>query len=515
MRIYLFLLTFGLVFFQGIRGDVSLPSPYDTVELLPYNPQGWYSNGKAIKELFAEKNPMVVVEVGCWMGVSTMDMASLLPSDGIIYAVDHWKGSEEHQPGEQFWNPILPKLYEQFLSNVIHRGLCDKIIPVRMGSLEASQVLAEIKADIVYIDAAHDYESVYADLNAWYPLVKENGVLCGDDFPHPPIQRALYQFAQEQGLRVLTVPDTRFFYLVKELKGKPIPIQFSIPESKVIKSIPHKDRDFAFIIPGKSDTYIYSEEENYYKGYQRSLYAITCKKAGWDCMRHYEILANGCIPYFLDLDQCDEKTMPFLPRELIKKAMNLEGVSYLTIDHSKFDRLRYNEILTELLEHTRKHLTTKQMSKYLLEKVGYRGNGKILYLSQDPAPDYLRCLTLIGLKENFQGRVVDFPKITHIYKSYPGDIKALYGKGISYTKILDDIPVDRKNIRERILKKEFDLVIFGSVHRGMPFHSEVLRLYKPEEVVYICGEDLHICGMADRHNFFLRESEAYFPENLK
>ncbi len=65
-----------------------------------------------------------------------------------------------------------------------------------------------------------------------------------------------------------------------------------------MSEIPEKDQDFASLIPGVLSTYIYDTEEEYFKGYQRAFYAVTCKKAGWDCLRHYEILANGCIPYF-------------------------------------------------------------------------------------------------------------------------------------------------------------------------------------------------------------------------
>ena len=42
-------------------------------------------------------------------------------------------------------------------------------------------------------------------------------------------------------------------------------------------------------------------ESDYYKDYQRSYFAITCKKGGWDCLRHYEILANAVSPTFLIL----------------------------------------------------------------------------------------------------------------------------------------------------------------------------------------------------------------------
>lgn len=209
------ILTFCLFSLNAFAADPSLPAPYDSVELLPYNPKGWYSNASAVQTLFAQRNPKIVIEVGCWLGVSTMHMASLLSSEGVVYAVDHWLGCAEQQPGQPFWDPILLKSYEQFLSNVIHAKLYDKIIPIRMDSLSASQYLADLKADVVYIDASHDYDSVYADLNAWYPYVKGHGILCGDDSPHPPIQQALDRFAQEQGLKIIYVENTRFWYLVE------------------------------------------------------------------------------------------------------------------------------------------------------------------------------------------------------------------------------------------------------------------------------------------------------------
>ncbi len=293
----------------------------------------------------------------------------------------------------------------------------------------------------------------------------------------------------------------------------PFPIQFSITESKIVTEIPEKDTDFATIIPGKLETYTYDEEADYYNGYKRAYFAVTQKKGGWDCMRHYEILANGCIPYFVGLDSCDLNTMHFLPKELIKEAMNLEGVSYLHIDHTKFNREKYNEILNKLLVYTRQYLTTRNMTKYLLDKVNYTGEGKILFLSGDTGPDYLRESTLIGLKELYGNRVVDYPKIDFLYSSYTGNIKPLYGKGISYTKNLEDLPLDRTNIEDRIIgRDEFEIIIYGSIHRGIPFHHLVLQYYPLEKIVYLCGEDQHGCPYYHWNNLFLREWESQLKQ---
>ena len=104
--------------------------------------------------------------------------------------------------------------------------------------------------------------------------------------------------------------------------------------------------------------------------------------------------------------------------------------------------------------------------------------------------------------------MVDSPKIEHIYKSYSGDTGHLYGKGFSYTKIIDDLPIDRDLIPQRIANKEFDIIIYGSIHRGAPFHDIVLQNYPKEKIVYFCGEDLHVCGHANLTNFFLREFDS-------
>ena len=284
----------------------------------------------------------------------------------------------------------------------------------------------------------------------------------------------------------------------------PFPITFCVPECKIIEHIPQKTRDFAALIPGDLSTYIYTTESDYYKSYQCSYYAITKKKGGWDCLRHYEILANGCIPYFLDLDKCDSQTMYFLPKDLILEAMHIRGVSENGINHRIFDSKKYYEILEELLAYTRQFLTTKTMAEYVLRTVHYNGSGKILFLSNETSPDYLRCLLLVGFKELLGDRVIDFPKIEHIYKGFECE-KSLYGKGFTYTKIVDDLFIDRDNIEERIKNREFDLVIYGSIHRGCRFHDLVRSCYKQDEIVYMCGEDDHKCEYFDKPNFFLRE----------
>jgi hypothetical protein len=125
----------------------------------------------------------------------------------------------------------------------------------------------------------------------------------------------------------------------------------------------------------------------------------------------------------------------------------------------------------------------------------------------------LRDLSLIGLKELLQEKVVDYPKIPHIYKSYSGDISALYGKGMTYTRIVEDGPMDRENIEQRVKNREFELIIYGSIHRGRLFYDVVLSNYDSSQIAYLCGEDLHNCQYVHLNNFFLRDFELYGSYN--
>jgi hypothetical protein len=84
------------------------------------------------------------------------------------------------------------------------------------------------------------------------------------------------------------------------------------------------------------------------------------KKAGWDCMRHYEILANNCIPYFIDLENCPKYTLTNLPKEMLIEARELAN---------NFEEQKYFSILNELFEYTKNNLTTKHLAKHILNYV--------------------------------------------------------------------------------------------------------------------------------------------------
>lgn len=104
------------------------------------------------------------------------------------------------------------------------------------------------------------------------------------------------------------------------------PIHFGIPSGKGAADLPTKTRDIAEPVPSNDPTerrdYRFSDERSYYQSYQDAWFAHTRRRAGWDCLRHYEILANRCLPVF-DMDGLPATTMVDWPRNLQRRVNEL------------------------------------------------------------------------------------------------------------------------------------------------------------------------------------------------
>lgn len=177
----------------------------------PADVQGWNSEHRYLTEA-VDQDPGVVLELGVWKGASTIFMAKRMKergAGGVVLAVDTWLGSSEHRlnPEWRGWLGLesgLPTLYRMFLANVVAAGVQDYVVPLPLDSINAAQVVSAlgIRPDAMHVDAGHDYRSVKADLETWWPLLSERGVLIGDDYDPsgaswPGVKEAVDEFARE------------------------------------------------------------------------------------------------------------------------------------------------------------------------------------------------------------------------------------------------------------------------------------------------------------------------------
>lgn len=135
---------------------------------------------------------------------------------------------------------------------------------------------------------------------------------------------------------------------------------------------------------------------------------------------------------------------------------------------------------------------------------------KILYLSAGNHMDYQDDCLSIGLKEVLGEDVVDVNKRSHIYKSFgESDARAMYGKGITVTRILDDLDIDRSDIENKIRRRYFDLVIYGSICRYFDFIELVFSVYPKSRIFFVDGEDVDVL-----QENLIRLGTVYFKREL-
>lgn len=165
--------------------------------------QGWNSEHHIFKELIERVNPKVIIEVGTWKGASAITMCNAVKELGLetkMYCVDTWLGALEFltnlkdtkERDLRFKNGY-PQIYYQFLSNIVHSGYQDIITPIPNTSATAARYFKahDIKADLIYVDASHEYEDVKADIENYSTLLNDGGVMFGDDYSWPGVFRAV------------------------------------------------------------------------------------------------------------------------------------------------------------------------------------------------------------------------------------------------------------------------------------------------------------------------------------
>jgi hypothetical protein len=143
------------------------------------------------------------------------------------------------------------------------------------------------------------------------------------------------------------------------------PIQFAIPKEKIRSiNLQGKTRLMSPHIPWEHG-HTYDKESDYYDDYSQSYFALTKKKGGWDCMRHYEIIAAGTLPYFVDLENCPERTLQHFSRLDFLNMRRLRD-GWDSYQGNQMRWLIQMELLQDVLI---SRLTTESLAKRVLERM--------------------------------------------------------------------------------------------------------------------------------------------------
>ena len=271
-------------------------------------------------------------------------------------------------------------------------------------------------------------------------------------------------------------------------------LPYAIPDECIVSAVPEKTCVLSPLVPGDRSTYVYGagQEQAYYEGYRCARFALSPRKGGWDCLRHYEVLAAGCVPLMEGLEHCPSATMVSFPKELV-----LEARALWPWQDTPDAQARYDATVRALLEHMRLHCSTSALAEMFLSYFPTLPVApKVLMLNCDPGENYTRELLSVALRRRLGAFFVEVPRNDVLYKG--ADLSKAYGYGFTYGGRLDEEPLDRTHIAERLAEREWNLVIYGKTGRddgwqgqlpNQPFLKEVMENYSSDEIVFLFGGD--------------------------
>ena len=183
---------------RGARRPPPAPAMREEVRALALTAKGFLSEGEGARlyELaYAASGIAPCLEVGSYCGKSATFLGEGCRARGKyrLFSVDHHGGSEEQQPGQEYFDADLydaalgcVNTLPLFLSNLRRAGLEEWVVPI-VG--RSSIVAANWRGGglgLVFIDGGHAKATVEDDYRGWGRLVAPGGWLCFHDiYPNP------------------------------------------------------------------------------------------------------------------------------------------------------------------------------------------------------------------------------------------------------------------------------------------------------------------------------------------
>jgi MMP 1-O-methyltransferase len=170
--------------------------------------EGWFLYRAA--EEAARQGPCL--EIGSYCGKSAVYLGlGCKVQQGVLFSIDHHRGSEEQQPGEEYFDPDLfdpvsnrIDTFPFFRRTIERAGLEKTIVPIVCPSPLAARQWAT-PLSLVFIDGGHSFESAHEDYQNWARHILPGGYLLIHDIFEDPKQGGqapyrVYQIALSSGI---------------------------------------------------------------------------------------------------------------------------------------------------------------------------------------------------------------------------------------------------------------------------------------------------------------------------
>lgn len=187
----------------------------DIRKLVSYNFKGFLavSEAKRLYDLAKEASRLgPCLEIGSYCGKSTAYLGmGCKEQRSILFSIDHHRGSEEQQPGEEYFDPDLLDTetglidtFRIFRKTITDLSLTETVVPI----ISHSDITARhwrTPLSLVFIDGGHSFDTAFRDYSCWSSFILPGGYLVIHDiFPDPAeggqAPHCIYRLALASGL---------------------------------------------------------------------------------------------------------------------------------------------------------------------------------------------------------------------------------------------------------------------------------------------------------------------------
>lgn len=178
---------------------------------------GWrdlyYGNVQTLADLIGAKQ---VIEVGVAHGLHAEDLLNNRPRLSYI-GIDPYNFG--YDPEDHFCSAIetsfglkgqeaMDKLFVVVKENLSKFG--NRATLFREDSINYTKKLGDNSCQLVFLDGDHRYEYVKNEIAIWWDKISPGGVLCGDDFWIPGVEKAVKEFANLHSLNLRFVSKNAY-----------------------------------------------------------------------------------------------------------------------------------------------------------------------------------------------------------------------------------------------------------------------------------------------------------------
>jgi len=172
------------------------------------------------------------LEIGSYCGKSAYYLGSACrENNGILFSIDHHRGSEEQQPGQEYFDPDLfdaemgsVDSFPEFRRTIEKAGLAETVVPIVCRSEVAARLWAT-PLSLVFIDGGHTSQAAHTDYQCWSRHIMPEGYLLIHDIFDDPAKGGqapyeVYKLAKASGL-FRELPMVKTLGVLQRLRNKP------------------------------------------------------------------------------------------------------------------------------------------------------------------------------------------------------------------------------------------------------------------------------------------------------